>query len=67
MVLLGQGSKSGGKYLDGIDHTDRVSHDCLLETNLKGTLVLFTSHFQYCATEKLPTPELLARLCGMIE
>lgn len=49
-----------------IDHPGRVSHDCLLETNLKGTLVLFTSHFQYCATEKLPTPELLARLCGMM-
>ncbi|MDB9209334.1 hypothetical protein [Odoribacter splanchnicus] len=50
-----------------IDHPGRVSHTCLLETNLKGTLVLFTNHFQYCATEKLPTPELLARLCGMIE
>ena len=49
-----------------IDYPGRVSHDCLLETNLKGTLVLFTSHFQYCATEKLPTPELLARLCGML-
>ena len=50
-----------------IDHPDRVNHDCLLETNLKGTLVLFTSHFQYQASDKLPTPELLARLCGMIE
>lgn len=49
-----------------IDHPGRVSHTCLLETNLKGTLVLFTNHFQYCATEKLPTPELLARLCGMM-
>lgn len=48
-------------------HTDRVSYNELPETNLKGTIVLFTSHFQYQASDKLPTPELIARLCKMIE
>ena len=50
-----------------VDHPDRVSYNELLETNLKGTLVLFTSHFQYQASDKLPTPELIARLCDMME
>ena len=50
-----------------VDHPDRVSDNELLETNLKGTLVLFTSHFQYQASDKLPTPELIARLCDMME
>jgi hypothetical protein len=49
-----------------IDHPGRVSYNELLETNLKGTLVLFTNHFQYQASDKLPTPELLSRLCGMM-
>ena len=50
-----------------VDHMDRISYNELLETNLKGTLVLFTSHFQYQAPDKLPTPELIARLCNMME
>ena len=50
-----------------IDHTDRVSYNELLETNLKGTLVLFTSQFQNQAPDKLPTPGLIARLCDMME
>lgn len=49
-----------------IDHPDRVACRELKETNLKGTLVLFTNHFQYSAKEKLPTPELMAELCGRI-
>ena len=49
-----------------IDHPDRVACRELKETNLKGTLVLFTNHFQYSAKEKLPTPELMAKLCGRI-
>lgn len=49
-----------------VEHPDRVAADCLFDTNLKGTVVLFTSHFQYCSAEKRPTPELMARLCAMI-
>lgn len=49
-----------------IDHPDRVTYNDLKETNLRGTLVLFTNHFQYCSAAQLPTPELLAELCGEI-
>lgn len=49
-----------------IDHPDRVSHAALRETNLRGTLVLFTNHFQYRSAALLPTPELLAELCKKI-
>lgn len=50
-----------------IDRTDRVSYNELLETNLKGTLVLFTSQFYNQAPDKLPSPGLIARLCDMME
>ena len=43
-----------------IDHPDRVSYDCLLETNLKGTLVLFTYHSR---VGKDPSKELIQELC----
>lgn len=49
-----------------IDHPDRVTYNDLKETNLRGALVLFTNHFQYCAAGKRPTPELMAELCKKI-
>ena len=49
-----------------IDHPDRVTYNDLKETNLRGTLVLFTQHFQYCKAEERPTPELIAELCKAI-
>ncbi len=49
-----------------IDHPGRVTYNDLKETNLQGTLVLFTRHFQYCKAEELPTPELMAELCRKI-
>lgn len=49
-----------------IEHPGRVSYRSLLETAMKGTLVLFTNHFQYCSKEKHPTPELMAHLCARL-
>lgn len=49
-----------------IDHSDRVTYNDLKETNLRGTLVLFTQHFQYCKAEERPTPELMTALCKAI-
>lgn len=49
-----------------VEHPDRVSYRSLLETNLRGTLVLFTCDLTRVSADKRPTPELVARLCQMI-
>lgn len=49
-----------------IDHPDRVTYHDLKETNLKGSLVLFTQDLQRCSADKRPTPELMAELCRRI-
>ena len=46
-----------------VDHTDRVSYDFLLETNLKGTSVLFTYHSR---AGKDPSQELMRELCARL-
>ena len=48
-----------------IDSEQRVSYEILKKTNLEGTIVLFTNHFQYCKKEQLPTPELIKKLYEM--
>jgi len=48
-----------------IDSEQRVDYNNLEKTNLEGTIVLFTNHFQYCKKEKRPTPELIKELYEM--
>lgn len=44
-----------------IDSDQRVAPE-IKTTNLEGTIVLFTNHFQYCPKDKKPTPELIDKL-----
>ena len=48
-----------------IDSGQRVNFDNLKKTNLEGTIVLFTNHFQYCRKEQRPKPELIKDLYNM--
>lgn len=45
-----------------IDSEQRVSADTLSKSNLIGSIILFTQHFQYCPKEKRPNQETIKEL-----
>ena len=49
-----------------IDNRQRVGYDCLKETQLIGTLILFTKHYQYCKAAERPTAAIIQELYNLI-
>ncbi len=49
-----------------VNNSQRVSYDCLKKTQLIGTLVLFTKHYQYCKVGERPTAAIIKELYDLI-
>lgn len=48
-----------------VDNTQRVSFYMLNETNLIGTIILFTKHYQYLRAEERPTADIIEDLYNL--